>query len=412
MHKKLFLFIVLFVCSIACVEAGVRSLYRSEHKTDFSSEESSSESYRRRNFKYFDNVEERNSLYFAPNAETFVRDAEYFLPYTKGYTALGFFLVPTFTYINRDGKVKFSAGIHLMGIAGDHKKIRGISPIVTIQYSPIPNIRIVGGTLDRQTNVNHGLGEPMFDYDRKFYAPKEDGLQVFAYTKHWATEMWCNWEDFIVVDSPWQEKFTFGWANKIHANWGKNHNQKLEIPLNLMMNHRGGQIDAVKDTCIETLANFSAGLSYELELGSKRPHTISLSFPFYGFSNRSDESHIHTHFKQGWGLYPALGYRSSALGKHWTHHSWSAGLGYWYGDGFISGRGSYLFQSRSYFDESFERRYRHMLTATASYDLNRIFSFLAQAYYDLDESKMDYAVTIALRFDKNFKIHTWEKRHR
>lgn len=409
MRKKLFISILLFVCSLACVEAGVRSLYRSGQKMELSSDEiSASENYRRRAFKYSDRTEVKNSLYFAPNAETFVRDAEYFLPYTMGYTALGFFLDPTFSYINRDGRLKFSAGVHLVGIAGDHKKMRGVSPIVTIEYSPIPNIRIVGGTLDRRSSVNHGLGEPMFDYDRKFYATKEDGIQVFAHTKHWNTEMWCNWEDFIVVGSPWQEKFTFGWSNKFLASWGKNHSQKLDIPLNLMMNHRGGQIDAVKDTCIETLANFSAGLDYQLELGRKHSHYISMSLPFYGFSNRSSESHIHTHFKNGWGLYPELNYRSSAFGKHWTNHCWSAGLGYWYGDGFISGRGSYLFQSRSYFNDAFERRYRHMMTAKAGYELNRIFEFLLQAYYDLNESKMDFAATIALRFDKKFKIHTWK----
>ena len=82
-------------------------------------------------------------------------------------------------------------------------------------------------------------------------------------------------------------------------------------------------------------------------------------------------------------------------------------IGYWYGDGFVSGRGSYLFQSRSYFDDAFERRYRHMLTAEAMYGLNGVLQTRFQAYYDLDERSVDYAVTLALMFDRVFKIHSW-----
>ncbi len=324
----------------------------------------------------------------------------FFLPYTKGYTALGFFLKPTLTYRHNE-HLSVSAGIDLMGIAGDHKKIRGISPIVSIRYSPIQNITIIGGTL---TNLGHGLDQPMYDYDRRFYAHKEDGLQIFAHTNHWKTEMWCNWEDFIVVGSPWQEKFTFGWSNRFQVYDNSNH--RLEIPLNLMMNHRGGQIDAVEDTCIETLANFSIALKY---IGRNKLY-YDVEIPFYGFSNRSNEEHIHTHFKDGWGIYPNITLGGGRIGKrHNNLNSFGGGVGYWYGDGFISGRGSYHFQSRSYFDDSFERRYRHMLTFNAYYYLNSIFGVSFQAYYDLDEKNIDYAATIALNFDKKFKIHSWKK---
>lgn len=343
------------------------------------------------------------TLYFNPNIETFVRDAEYFLPYTKGYTALGFFLNPTFIYVH-DAKISASVGLHMVGIAGDHDKIRDLSPIVSLEYKPIPNVRIVGGTLDNSTS-NHAMGEPMFDYDRKFYAPKEDGLQIFVDTKFWESEMWCNWEDFIVVDSPWQEKFTFGWHNRVKFNLDKTSRNVLSIPLDLMMNHRGGQIDAVQDTCIETLANFSAGLRFEHKFAKSVFLTINL--PYYGFSNRSNDEHIHTHFKEGYGLYPQISLAALMRAKkHSSFHTLSGSLGYWFGDGFVSGRGSYLFQSRSYFDDAFTRRYRHMLTPSLSYDLSKTLNVLLQAYCDLDESKTDFAATISLKFGNDFKIHS------
>lgn len=412
--KFRFLILSLLLLFVVPSFAGVKSLYeKEEYRKRACSQLCSIEPSEIRlycNFatcpdgspRKYHHCEEDKTLYLSPNVSTFVRDAEYFLPYTMGYTALGFFLSPTLTY-RHDEHLSVSAGIDLMGIAGDHKKIRGISPIVTIKYSPIENLTIVGGTL---RNLGHGLDEPMWDYDRNFYAHKEDGIQIFAHTKHWQTEMWCNWEDFIVVDSPWQEKFTFGWTNRFKANLDDYGKHKLEIPLNLMMNHRGGQIDAVKDSCIETLLNFNVEMDYRFnfEKGS-----IMMNLPFYGFSNRSSENHIHTHFKEGWGVYPQIWLGSSKYGrKHQNGNHFGGGVGYWYGDGFISGRGSYLFQSRSYFDDSFERRYRHMLTANAYYRLNDIFNFLFQAYYDLDEKGIDYAVTFSLNFDKKFKIHTWK----
>lgn len=413
--KLRFLIFSLLSLSVAPSFAGIRSLYEQEEYGRRSCSNLVEVDYNPEDHlmlhcgfatcpdgspKKYHGCNDDKTLYISPNVHTFVRDAEYFLPYTKGYTALGFFLKPTFTY-RHDEHLSVSAGIDLMGIAGDHKKIRGISPIVSIRYSPIKNITIIGGTL---TNLGHYLSEPMWDYDRNFYAHKEDGLQIFVHTKHWKTEMWCNWEDFIVVGSPWQEKFTFGWSNRFQVYEKNNHS--LEIPINLMMNHRGGQIDAVEDTCIETLANASIAIEY---IGLANRLLYIAEVPFYGFSNRSNEEHIHTHFKDGWGIYPKITLGGGWIGKrHDNHNSFGGGVGYWYGDGFISGRGSYLFQSRGYFDDSFERRYRHMLTANAYYRLNDIFNFLFQAYYDLDEKGIDYAVTFSLNFDKKFKIHTWK----
>ena len=405
------------------VEAGVRSLYspdsvavEAEPSKSFASPSSIwMIHYPHDPYHIGGKEDEKQTLLFIPNVTTFVRDAEYFLPYTKGYSALGFFMKPTLTY-NHDERLSLSVGLHLLGIAGDHKKLREVSPIVRIVYKPNKIIKIVGGTLS-DGFIGHGLYQPMYDYDRLFYANKEDGLQLFAHTKHWESEMWCNWEDFIVIDSPWQEKFTFGWVNKLQFE-NREHNRTLRIPIHLMMNHRGGQIDAVQDTCIETLANVAAGLEY-----FKRFHHggMGAKLPLFGFSNRSNEQHIHTHFRKGWGIYPQLfinrSWMKSTIGeekqrnvtKIQSMHTVLGNIGYWYGDGFVSGRGSYLFQSRSYFDDAFERRYRHMLTAEALYGLNGVLQTRFQAYYDLDERSVDYAVTFALMFDRVFRIHSWGK---
>ena len=421
--RKFVLLILALMLHALGVEAGVRSLY-SPDSVAVEAEPSKSTCPPSGVYYYYPyhtgliggKDVEKQTLLFYPNVTTFVRDAEYFLPYTKGYSALGFFMKPTLTY-NHDERLSLSVGLHLLGIAGDHKKLREVSPIVRIEYKPNKNIMIVGGTLS-DGFIGHGLYQPMYDYDRLFYANKEDGLQLFAGTKHWRSKMWCNWEDFIVIDSPWQEKFTFGWVNALKFE-KKRHT--FEIPIHLLMNHRGGQIDAVQDSCIETLANVAAGLEYDKHFNHGFLNSIGAKLPLFGFSNRSNEQHIHTHFKKGWGIYPQLYINGS-----WTkstsskengyevikvqhEHFLCGNIGYWYGDGFVSGRGSYLFQSRSYFDDAFERRYRHMLTVEAAYELNFVLRTRFQAYYDLDERSVDYAVTFALVFDRVFKIHSWGK---
>lgn len=349
-------------------------------------------------------TEENRTLYFSPHTTTFVRDAEYFLPYTKGYTALGFIFEPSFLYkINEKASIR--AGIHLMAFAGDHKTIRNISPILSLTFQPVRWLTLTGGTLG--SGIYHDLYEPMYDYDRFFYDNQEMGLSARTNTKYWDSDMWCNWEDFIIPGSDFQERFTFGWRNDFHAPEIANKVQ-INIPFHLMMNHRGGQIDAVEDTCIETLMNVATGINADITIKDKV--IITPDIPFFFFSNRSNEEHIHTHYQNGYGIYPQVCIQNTGV-----KHHWKVNAGYWYGNKFISGRGSYLFQSRSYFDEAFERQYRHLITGKVSYIYHyKKFSFGGefQLYYDTDEASTDISAGIYMRFEQLFKIHTFKEKEK
>ena len=58
------------------------------------------------------------------NALQFTRDAEYFLPETKGYTAVGFFLTPTLKFRTRSWEsFNVEAGAQVLGIAGDDHRL-------------------------------------------------------------------------------------------------------------------------------------------------------------------------------------------------------------------------------------------------------------------------------------------------
>ena len=340
--------------------------------------------------------EESHNLYLGINSNVFIRNAEYFLPYTKGYTAFGFYLDPTLAYHIND-KAAVSAGVHLMGIAGTDG-LRDVQPLFRIEYQPKNWISIVGGSL--YGNLNHRLYEPMYDFDRYFYAFDEKGLQILTNTRRWEADLWCNWETFIEPGDDFQERFTFGWTNRLYAIGEKNGNDafQLSIPVHILATHRGGQFTSLQDTCIETLANAMVGLTNSINTPDKTIKKSTLDLSLFGFKNNSNEEHIHTHFKEGWGFYPNLTLQTKA---------WKLQTGYWMAHQFVGARGSYLFQSVAYFDEAFERADRKMITAKLFYEHRYQglgVGFETQAYHDLDENSTDFSFGFYLRFEDRFKL--------
>ena len=96
------------------------------------------------------------------DAATFLRDAAFSLPYTRGYTATGFFVSPYAKHrIGRDAEMTF--GVHLAGVAGSDG-IRQWKPLVRLEYKPHDNVRLVMGSL--YGALNHKLFEPMLARER------------------------------------------------------------------------------------------------------------------------------------------------------------------------------------------------------------------------------------------------------
>ncbi|HOI26271.1 MAG TPA: hypothetical protein PLN63_01220 [Paludibacteraceae bacterium] len=340
-------------------------------------------------------AENNRNLYLGVYCNTFTRNAEYFLPYTKGYTALGFFLDPTLSYQIND-KAAITAGAHLAGIAGDDEGIRKAWPIVRIEYQPTNWLTVVGGTL--YGNLSHKLYEPMYDFDRYLYANQENGLQVFTDTKYWESDLWCNWEVFIVPDDAKQERFTFGWVNRFFL-IGNKQNRKtfeLSVPVHILATHRGGQFTSLQDTCIETLANGMVGLTSSINSPNLFIKKTTLDLDVFGFKNNSGV--IGTHYKSGWGIYPNLTLQSKKIKFQ---------AGYWKAKKFVAPRGSYLFQSIAYFDNAFEQADRNMVTGKLFYEHQYKglgFGAEAQAYYDLDHEKTDFSFGIYLTLNNKFKL--------
>ncbi|MBO5862830.1 MAG: hypothetical protein J6Q59_01025 [Paludibacteraceae bacterium] len=342
-----------------------------------------------------------NHLHTTIDALTFARNAEYFLPYTKGYTMLGFIANPTLNYgIGHYGQI--TAGVHLMGAAGDDKSIMSIKPIIRLEYKPNHFVSIVGGSL--YGNLNHKLYEQMYGFDRFFMENYEMGFQVLVNYKWLDADVWCNWEDFIEPGDEKQEKLTIG----IRTNSRLNGNGKavMSIPLHIVGTHRGGQFTALKDTCLETLFNAATGLELKVYMNNQK--SLDFKVPVFFSVNNSDKAHIHTIHESGWGIYPNVTY-SARQNRHKIE------AGYWYADRYFSPKGSYLYQTRSYFDPNFRCDERSMVVAKYYYngnDKRRLrFGADVQCYYDLKEKKLDFAFGLYLKFHENFRIAKLKKKN-
>ncbi len=320
------------------------------------------------------------------NALQFTRDAEYFLPETKGYTAVGFFLTPTLKFRTRSWEsFNVEAGAQVLGIAGDDHRLH-VKPVFRIEYEPNEWLRLVGGTI--YGNVNHGLYEPMYDFDRFFYNNQEDGLQLMIF-KNWehfrfTSDTWLNWENFLEPGEAEQEKFTIGSSNRLM--FGSATHKCFQIPIDIMGTHRGGQFSALQDTCLETLFNAATGVDWAINTHWR------LTAMAFGYKNNSND--IYTHFKSGYGLYPMAAYYNK---------NFALFGGYWYGNGYIGARGSHLFMSVSKYDPLFEQKERNMITGKWFYQ-HGIFGLEAQAYYDLKESKCDFSFGLYMKFNKDFGL--------
>ena len=354
----------------------------------------------------------QNSWLIGVDAATFLRDAEFSLPYTRGYTATGFFVTPYAKHlIGRDAQM--TLGVHLAGVAGSDG-IRQWEPLVRLEYMPHRNVRIVMGSL--YGTLTHKLFEPMLDKERYIYDHYEEGMQILAQLPivGWlelTTDTWLHWEELL---EPWQmtqERFTLGSSNELLLwGWARNTRQgvMLSMPFSFLGTHRGGQFSAL-DTCIESLFNENIGLRVNVSL--ERNSALAFDVPVFFYQDISPRK--CQKYDNGWGVWPQVScdfplpsyYSVDSMDNtpHW-HGSWKMLLqaGYWYGYQFIAPRGSYLFQSVSWHKKDFVAPEREMVTAKIGVENNYTSKFAlgldADFYYDLHEKALDLAFGVYLRY--------------
>jgi hypothetical protein len=191
---------------------------------------------------------------------TFINNREHYNPYQPGYTLIGYFLLPMLEY-HPGPATRLKAGVHLLKYSGREKFSRYI-PVFSFQHRFAPGVDMVFGALHGA--LNHGLIEPLFSFERVFTDNHESGLQFLIARGRLTADIWLDWERFIITGDPFQEEFTAGLSSKMLIS-GSGKRLRVELPLQVLATHRGGQID-ISDDRMQTLLNIATGINIELDM--------------------------------------------------------------------------------------------------------------------------------------------------
>ncbi|WP_421917776.1 hypothetical protein [Marinifilum sp.] len=347
-------------------------------------------------FKDF-NKADSSKLFLRFENLNFVKNNEYNGEFSKGATWVGYLATPKLVYYP-SSNFRIEAGVRLQKYSG-RVNFTETEPVFSAIYKPSNKIEFIMGSLNQ--NNNHDLSEPMFEPERYFMETAENGFQLLYNTQKLDFQTWINWEQFILENDPFQERFTFGISGKWKLNHSKESN--LFVPLEVIITHRGGEIDS-SDGSVQTVANYGSGLAFKKQIENSTIKSWYVKAMAYYFSDNSSEKEFI--FDKGHALYPQVGF---------TTKNAQLNLGYWNAYHFASSRGSKLFQTIAidtpgYFED------RRELATLNYYHEHKIASGIhfggkLDVYYDLKNSKENWAAAIYLRINGDFflKKVKWNK---
>lgn len=313
---------------------------------------------------------------------------EFFSPVFEGYTLSGSTLCPTLNY-KPTAKAMLRFGMHVLHFSGDSSlKIR---PIIGARFQISDEVEMNLGYLDG--GMHHGMLEPLFHYERHFTAPVESGLQFLFNKRKWKSDIWINWEQFIEMNDPFQEIFTFGTSTEIYL-W-KNKTFSLSLPLQSIVTHQGGQINT-ESPGVETLANTAIGGKLLWQRSPK--HQWFTEHYLLTYSDLSPTKRLP--FIYGYGYYSVGGFSNKRI---------SLEGGYWFGDYYITPRGMPLFGVYSKISGHNERQRslihsQFRLQIPIGERLN--FAFRAAVFYDLYNSELQHYLALFITFNNLFELQT------
>jgi hypothetical protein len=225
------------------------------------------------------------------NGSGFFNNNEFFDTEVEGYTLTGNYFQPVLNY-NFSKNFSVSGGAHLLWYHGQDK-INEILPFFSLNYLPFPNLKLKIGSYSQGGIFE--LPEPLYKFENQFTDLTGNGVQIIKTGKVWSSITWLNWITFIEPGDPFREEFNFGHSGKLKL-WA-NEKNKLDLPLFLIANHKGGQIND-NDEPVETRADLGAGLQWTRQVELPFFNRFSLLTHYYqeqGIEANTDGNAIYTY---------------------------------------------------------------------------------------------------------------------
>ncbi|MDP4225838.1 MAG: hypothetical protein Q8910_05615 [Bacteroidota bacterium] len=338
------------------------------------------------------NPADSGKLLFRTENTNFFKNNEYFNKIVVGYTEIGYLLKPELVY-SPTSRIRISGGVQLLKYSGINK-FSDVLPVFSFQYKLLPQLDVVMGSI--YGGLNHKLIEPVYQFENSYNHPVENGVQFLYKSSRIESDIWLEWERFIFQGSPYQEQLCQGTSSKIWLN-DKDKKLTVSIPIQTIITHHGGQINANKDQPLQTIANLGSALS----LDWNRPESFIKKINFQGWliDYHDLSPNKQQKFNSGFGLYPCLNLESQCFKMM---------CAYWAGNKFFSLKGEPMFRSVSTVDSMYTEKNRQLLNFKLAYEKyiakGIALSLRFESYYGMKDHNFDYSYGLHLIFNRDFFI--------
>ena len=281
---------------------------------------------------------QKGELSVALDNISFFQNNEYAGDVQNGYTLPGLWIQPKVIYQPLKN-VKVELGAHLLKYWGttrypsfayqgiekwkgpDFQKGFHALPFFRAQIALSKQVDLIFGNI--YGGSNHHLTEPLYNPEHNLTTDPEAGLQLLYKSKLLTLDTWVNWESFIFETDNHQEAFTFGLSTTININ-SKDAKLHLYAPLQALFLHRGGEIDTITTSSVQTWLNGAVGIgaTYNINYGVLKQANFELMTTHY-----EQEAGDLLPFTSGYGIYPKLTV---------DIHDFQVKAAYWYAHDFIS----------------------------------------------------------------------------
>ncbi|HEY3430897.1 MAG TPA: hypothetical protein VGK39_09485 [Cyclobacteriaceae bacterium] len=328
-----------------------------------------------------------NKLFLGINFLGFGKNNEWFDTTVDGYTLFGYQLNPYLSY-HIAKNVRLDAGVYAQKDFGNDD-YSDVKPTLSLKITNNKrNSSFIFGTLEG--SVNHGLIEPLYDFERVLNNRLENGLQMLFKEDKISFDAWIDWQNMIYFNDTEPERFTAGFTmNTTLFRKGGFH---IDLPIQVLANHQGGQIDSV-DNPVITVFNVAAGLTLEFE-----SNRFVTAWGLKSYLPYHDTSSDDLPYQHGKGIF---------INPYVTTKIGLTVMGsYWWADKFLTVQGGDLYPSinKKYPTRIDEERTIFMLRVL--YDVKiadgLILTARAEPFYDTYAEALEYSFGLYLNFSDRF----------
>ena len=319
----------------------------------------------------------------------FVKNNEYKNKFAWGHTLIGYGIQPSLMYYAGE-KLRLRAGVFLQQYSGldYYSEIR---PVLSAHLRVSPSFNLIMGSL--KGHVHHDVIEPLFDTERQYIRPVENGIQVLIDRPWLDMDVWVDWEQYVQEGDNFPEWFTAGMSasptllNDSVQPW------QITLPLTMMAVHRGGEVSHYVER-VQTSMNLAAGVHLKRDLTGTFTDAGLFAYGM-NYNNLNDVGQLGVNNGYGW----YAGVTANTLQTNLM-------AGYFYGHDFVALRGGGIFQSVSPIRDNVYIPTRQLITMKFAYNrmfLKKIkFSFLFEGYYDIPDARFDFAPGVQVVFSPAF----------